>query len=230
MITVSIDTTKFAEQLREYMDYTKKDLADVVNQKAFFIALKARDFTPAADPDAIRRQLLTPVLAFRRGQEARRKKGARKPVRVKLIYLIIQARRARAGESGYYGDDMRRAVQGVLGGRRSAAGFEKAGWVWAMRDLAPYVPSAMRYARRHNLRVGSTPVGRADPARESLDPSALILNRAWPRRQHDRAGALRLQTRMGNALQLAFDEEGRSMMDYVNDKMTERIVKQGLGP
>ena len=92
------------------------------------------------------------------------------------------------------------------------------------------MPSARDYAEAHNIRIGNTPTGRADPAKEGLDPTALILNRAWPKRQHAKVGALRLQTVMTGALQRAFDEEGQSMVEYVENKMRERLVKQGLGP
>jgi hypothetical protein len=230
MITVSIDTTKFAEQLRAYVDESRKDLAEIVNTKAFFISLKALRYTPAAKADMVRRELIAPRLAFRGGAEARRPKGRKglKAVRVPLLYLILQARRARAGKKGFYGAEMREKSEAMLRARGQAVGFEKAGWVWNLRHLAPYVPSARDYAEAHNIRIGQTPTGRAEPAREGLDPTALILNRAWPKRQHAKVGALRLQTQMTNALQLAFDEETRSMRDYVNDKMTERIIKQHL--
>jgi len=110
----------------------------------------------------------------------------------------------------------------IINARKASVGFAKAGWVWALRDLAPYVPSAARYAQVHGIRIGSRPLGSSTAAQASLNPAALIANRAWPTRTANVANAQRLQSLMRDALARAIDEEEDDMLVYMERKLQDR--------
>jgi hypothetical protein len=226
--SIRIDTTKLNAAIREYMSFTKKDLAEVINTKAFFIALKALQYTPAAKQARIQAELYrtVPAKVIKRRYGRVSAKGA-PPVR--LIYLIVNARQRQAGRKGLKGSAMAEAAQKIIGARMASVGFEKAGWVWALRDLAPFVPSATRYAQRHDIRLSSTPLGLGIGAQPGLNIGALIANRAFPRRRKQTKGlnVVRLESIMRNSLQRAVDEEAASTVAYIQRKFDERAKEVG---
>jgi hypothetical protein len=222
-VSIRIDTTRLNSAIREYMNHTKKDLAEVVNTKAFFIALKALRYTPAAKEARISAELFRTVPA----KVLKRRYGrvsAKGQAPVRLIYLIVNARQRQAGRKGLKGAAMADAAQKIIGARMASVGFEKAGWVWALRDLAPFVPSAARYAQRHDIRLSSTPLGLAIGAQPGLNVSALIANRAFPRRRKNTKGLniVRLESILRNSLQRAVDEEAADTVKYIERKFDER--------
>lgn len=221
-VSIQIDTRDFAETLKRYMEHTKKDLAEVVNTKAFFVCLKALKHTPAARAAQIERELRQKIIVDRPEGKTiirRSRKG------VARINLIVNARRKKKGLPGLQGAAMEAESLKVINARKASVGFAKAGWVWALRDLAPLVPSAARYAQTHNIRIGSTPLGSSVAAQPSVTPTAQIANRAFPRRTANASSAQRLRDLMTYALARAIDEEEDDMLQYIERKMQARAVE-----
>jgi len=221
-VSIQIDTRAFSATLQQYMEHTKKDIAEVVNTKAFFICLKALKYTPAARSSQIERELRQKIIVDRRSGKTvirRSRKG------VARINLIVNARQRHKGEPGLSGAVMEAAALKIINARKAAVGFAKAGWVWAMRDIAPYVPSAAKYASERGIRIGSKAIGSSVVAHPGFTAAAQIANRAWPTRTPKVANAQRLQDLMRDALSRAVEEERASMVEYVERKMTERAVE-----
>jgi hypothetical protein len=218
-VSIQLDLRDFNSTLQRYMEFTKKDLAEVVNTKAFFICLKALKHTPNARASQIEREMRQKIIVDRaQGKTVirRSRKG------VARVNLIVNARRKWNGDPGLQGAEMEAAALKIINARKAAVGFAKAGWVWALRDLAPYVPSASRYATAHGIRIGSRPLGSSTAAQPGLTPAALIANRAWPTRTPNVANVQRLQSLMRDALARAIDEEEDDMLIYMERKLQDR--------
>jgi hypothetical protein len=220
---LTISTSEFTSELRKYVEVSKKEIAEVINAKAFFIALKALKYTPTAKAASIRSELMAKVSGRRFDKKTGQWKFSH--ATVPRLYLIINARRRKAGKPGLRGSDMEAAAKGMLRARQHAAGFEKSGWAWSLKDLANYVPSALKYAQSHDLRIGQTQLGGATPAQPGDFPTAFIANRAWPKHEPAKGRGERLQTLMGDALSKAIQEETDSMTEYVRQKMSASARK-----
>jgi hypothetical protein len=126
--------------------------------------------------------------------------------------LIVNARRGRAVEKGFYGRQMERAIREVLGARYRSIAFLKSCWLPAVKTLAPLVkdksgvPSLDSSARQ----VGRVK-GEAKPALAQTNPTATIVNLATARR--DEKGALLKFG--GPALRQALMEEEASTRDEI---------------
>ncbi len=223
LVSIKLDTREFSETLLRYMEFTKKDFAEVINTKAFFVALKALRFTASARASQIERELRAKIIVERiqlgKSQATLIRNSKRGVAR---INLIVNARRKRKGLPGLKGGEMEEASEKIIAARKASVGFAKAGWVWALKDLAPYVPSAAKYAETHGIRIGSRAIGSSIPAQVGLTPAAQIANRAFPKRTPNVANAQRLRDMMTEALSMAISEEQASMVEYIERKMIER--------
>jgi hypothetical protein len=119
--TVTVDTSRFDAAWKEYLPKTKRSLADAVNARTFFLMLRLYCLLPPKSPQAARNKILDyynrPV-----GSPAFDKKTGKKVGRsrqLRLVHLIAQAKNAKAGNEGLYGQKMKDAAAKL---RRRAAG------------------------------------------------------------------------------------------------------------
>lgn len=225
-VSIQIDTRAFADTLKRYMEHTKKDLAEVVNTKAFFVCLKALRHTPAARASRIERELRHKIV-LKDADENWVSSPSRARKSVSRINLIVNARRRRHGlpalvpGRGKLSSEMEAESLKIINARKASVGFAKAGWVWALKGLAHYVPTATQYAHDHGIRIGSTPLGASIPSPASMMPVATIINRAMPTR-HRTASIARLKALQTEALTRALEEERASMVEYIERKLQAR--------
>jgi hypothetical protein len=189
-----LQTAEWDRVFPKYMALVRRDLADVLNTKAFFIARRSVVETPKA----------------RLGRMDRKTAA--------ILGRIINQRRGARGEKGLYGKEMLKAVEILYAARRRSVAFLKSGWLPAIRALEARVDPKYRRGAARNDRAAKQfgqPKGGAIPARTGWQVVARIENAALS--SHDDKQAL--QTFGGPALQRAFDHEARSMVEYLERKL-----------
>ena len=201
-ISFRVNDREFTETLRKYVLVSLKEIPDIVNTKAFFIARRAVVETPKADLAAINAL-----------------KGSA------LIGKMINKRRGIRGEKGLYGKEMSKAVGMVLAARRRSIAFLKSGWLPAIRILAGVVKQKRGVARAdRSSKIYGVPKGTATAAVNGFRVRAVIENAANATR--DNKDAL---IKYGEpALQKAFAFETQSMIDYMERKLKTAANSVGI--
>ncbi len=186
------------------MTYTKRDLATVLNTKGFFIARRAVIETPKASNKEIR--------------SLYREDGGR------LLGKMLNLRRAKHGEKGLYGDEMRKAARVVVSARSRSIAFIKSGWLTAIRKLEPFAERRGAPRQERGPKQYGRDKGDAIPARAATFMRATIINTASATRDHKQA-----LIRYGlPALQKAFDFETASMEAYILRKLLQSARSFGI--
>lgn len=212
------DQSTFDRTLGEYAAYSKRTHADIINKKAYYVARKAIWFTPKADTYRMKQQLggfITVNRLNRKGKSVKRKElqlVKSKQVNAPLAALIVNARRAKHVEKGFYGRQMAVAIRELLAARYRSVAFIKSCWLPAVKTLAPLVkdkagaPSIDSSAKQYKRAKGE-----AKPAKPEMNPTAMIVNLATARR--DERGAL---LKFGKpALDQALADEESSTRDEI---------------
>jgi hypothetical protein len=220
---LTLDQSVFTDTLEQYMQVTKRTVAQVINTKSWYVARKAIWFTDKSDKGMIESSLGRMVKVDRltkSGKTVRRRQlelVSSSQQDAPLAALIINARRGRKGIPGLYGKAMTAAIRDLLASRGRSTAFLKSGWLGAVKKLGPLAdkaggtPPIDDKARRYGLEKGY-----ADPAEPGFDVTALIVNEACTR--HDATGSA-LQRVGGKGLQIAFDDEAASMQQYIEDHL-----------
>lgn len=192
------DQSKFDATLRQYIAVSGKEVVDVLNSKAYFVARKALWFTKKAAPKNI--------TALR---TAATESGGL------LVGAMINRRLGAKSLPGLYGKDMRQAINLLIASRRRSIAFLKSGWIPAIRGLDPKAKDKhMAAPRVGGVKQIGVPKGRFKAASES-SMTARIVNSAQARSDTKSA----LEKIGGPALNRAFDDEAASMMAYMNRKL-----------
>jgi hypothetical protein len=204
-IKFKVDTREFDKTMREYVNYSKRDISTIVNTKAYYIARRAVAETPLAESKEIREFI-------------KRDSG-------RIAGSIINARRGQRGEKGLYGKEMAKAVATMLASRLRARAFIKSGWLWAVKVLAPHAEKigGPSLGKGKPELIGK-PKGGATPAVEGWSVRASIINTvtaAWDKRD----GAAKVAE---PALERAFEFERQSMLGYIERKLRGTAKSSGI--
>ncbi len=231
-VTFKIDAREFTDTLKKYKDYSKRDVATIVNTKAFYIARGATRLTPGADPNSIKSQL---GRLIRKNKKviaityAKVKRFTRWGLEYEAPFaaLIINARLGRKSKKGLYGQSMRDAITRMISARNSSVKFLASGWIQAIKTLAP-LAAKIGGGQKQDPKareIGPTAKGSASPARNSAwSATALITNSANAKRDHKDA----LMRYAKPALEQAFADEEQSMQAYIENKQSEAATKAGI--
>lgn len=145
MINVQVDTKAFDKALDEYMKFTKKSVADVINAKAYYIARNAVLFTHKASASKIETDL---------------NESSRDFPDVPLAAIIINSRLKKQGKKGLSGRKMAQAVKKMINARKKAVNFLRSGWLPAIRILETFMKRGdsnnLKYVRRYAPKTDST--------------------------------------------------------------------------
>ena len=137
--TVTVDTSRFDAAWREYLPKTKRSLADAVNARTFFLMLRLYCLLPPKSPQAARNKILDyfnrPVGADRFDKKTGKRVGKSRQLRV--VHLIAQAKNAKAGKPGLYGQDMRDAAGKLRRRAAGSVGYLKSAVTKAIKKLSP---------------------------------------------------------------------------------------------
>jgi hypothetical protein len=205
--TFRIDRREFDKTLKEYRQYSKRDMATICNTKAFYIARRATVETQKSKKSQIRADLMA---------------GSRVAPEAPLAALIVQARRAAAGLRGLFGKKMREAVRELIKNRRVAS--LASGWIPAIKAFEPLAEKRGAPRQASQAKQVGKPKGYGRPAKEGWFSKAILANLMTAK--WDTAGTA--EGVATPALQRAFDAEEASMKGYIERKMKESAQKAGI--
>jgi hypothetical protein len=205
MVGIKVDTSAFDRAFKEYLNYNKRSLAEIVNTKAYFIARNAIGDTKAADKGKIEKELMGPSKDYPKAP---------------LAAIIINSQRGKG--NGLSGAKMKAAVEKLIRARKAHVNFVRSGWKTAMKQLASAVPS----------KRGQRPVpagvrdrrftGGAKAAKANWFAIASIWNSA---RDKTGKGTAKIQQILQDGAQKAIDRETASMKEYVMKKLQEHVKR-----
>ena len=201
-VSIRFDHREFDRTLREYTNYSKRDIPTIVNTKAFYIARRATIETPAVSASEIR--------SFTKDQE--------------VMGKIINKRRGARGEKGLYGKEMSKMVATVKAARLRSRAFLKSGWIWAIKKLEPFAEKIGAPRQDRAAKAIGKAKGDGIPARGGWSVVSKLINTvtaAWDKRE----GAAKYAV---PALKRAFDFETASMLKYIERKLTASAKKAGI--
>lgn len=205
--SIKIDTSEFRATLKEYKEYTKRDLATILNTKGFYIARGAARETLRVSVSKIRSEL---------------RAGSSIEADAPLAAVIINARRGAANQKGLFGDELKKAVAAFIKARIKSRAFMAAGFIPAIKAFEPFAERKNRAPKADRaVKQFGSPKGSGTPARpDSWISRAVITNTAASK--HDKGGAEGVAIA---GLQIAFDDEIVSMRKHIEDKMQETANK-----
>jgi hypothetical protein len=192
----------FTAALKQYAVASKKTLPEILNQKAYWIALRAIKNTYKVDKDTISAEL---------NQQSR----------ISQRLTIAEALVIRATPDKHFTvNQLERASKKLVNKRRRAVGSLRVGLISAINTLAPF---AEKRSLRTKISV-ARPKGYAIPARDdSWKPSATVVN------SMQAGGDVKARGYMESALDNAMIAEAASMMAYVEKKMKPHTDKFNKG-
>jgi hypothetical protein len=217
MVNISVDTKAFDKAMDEYMAFTKKSVAEVINAKAFFIARNAVLFTDKTPPTKIESEL-----------NAQSRDYAPTPLSV----VIINSRQKKKGEKGLTGRKMGQAIKKMLAARRRAVNFLRSGWLPAIRILETAMKRGdIKFAKRYAPKNDSTvkqygqDKGSAIWAKPNLERTYAQIENAVQGEGRGKVNTGRVQSIITKGLDKAIKAEIASMKVYVERKMNPATDK-----
>lgn len=221
--TLKINTRDFRATLTEYRKVSRRDLATILNTKAFYIARGAVRNTVKADRNKIRADLNSP--AYQVDLKGKNPTATDFPP---LAAAIINSRRGKAGLKGLYGADMRAAIRSLINARQRSRAFVASGFIAAIKKFFPLAERKSQAPRNDSTvkQYGQAKGSAVVATDASWKMLASITNTAsGPRETRDA-----LERYGGPALQQAVNDEVRSMKQYMLDKFSATAKKFSAKP
>jgi len=226
---IDIDTRDFDAALKDYYRASEKALPEIINQRLFNVAARTMDGLPPAPGDeqktrskikAYLTQAITTRLGRTKGGKFKRK--GRKSDQLTRVNLIVQARRAKAGQKGLYGQAMRRASTSFKIRAQVGVGFLKSPFIPVIKGLIGIVKYRKVNTRWGRISVwpGSRGHGKVDPAKTGLNPEG-VFNVSWGLGPSSGQAS----TLVGNALQKAFDSETAEIRRHMEERLQKEADK-----
>ena len=151
--SLQLETKEFSKALKEFSVKSSRALPEIINARMFYVLARAflilRPANPEAERARIRGYLREPTGDV---NKVSRKTGKRigKNRLLRRVHLITQAKNAKAGKTGLYGADMKKAAGKLMRRAIGSVGY-----------LAAPVAKAIKKAQGHFAQFGGateTPV------------------------------------------------------------------------
>lgn len=200
----------FNNALKEYRKWSKKQPAEVINSKMFFIARNATNTTKKADPNKIRDELSAP---------------SRDYPDVELGAIIVNVQQHKKGKKGLTGEKMARALEKLKRIAVSHTNFLRSGWLPAIRILSSavkrgdvafttrYAPKQAKGLKQIGKDKGSAIYAKDDSVRCHGEIANFI--------GQDKQSSPTVQNILLKGLQEAVTLEVKSMVTYLQKKYDE---------
>lgn len=213
---MTVNIAKFQAALKRVLEHTSRETPIVINDAARDIIIKAAELTHKADAGKIERELSSGTITRTHSKTGKTLKKpklvAYKPAR--LVYLIINAKRTKAGQSGLNNTDMSKEAQKFIRRRKSAVGFTAyAGWQKALQAVGGRGFGAKN--QQPGFESSSAKGGHGIKATQGNLVAKMI----------NTASAIELYGR--NALQEAIDNKTRSMLEHLEQKLQKSFKESG---
>ena len=215
MVKIKIDTRDFDKALAEYMTFSKKSVADIINTKLYYIARNATMTTQKSDPAKIRGELEGPSRSYPSAP---------------LGAIIVNKQLKLAGKKGKSGDGMIKAMEGLIKKRISYINFVRSGWKNAIKQIEAYLKTTGEY-RFANRWSQNAPFDRGAMKKKTI-PSmgkAIVarierIGRVYGEIQNNvsgKDGKPSITPIKQEGLQKAVDKETASMRVYIERKLND---------
>jgi hypothetical protein len=190
---LTVDSREWANTLRQYLPYVRRDLAYVLNKKGMVISARASRETAKANWSKAKSELR------------------------RMAYAIITKQRREKGKPLPTKDEWPEVVEAFLVARQRSMAWLKAGWIPAIQEFARAIGKT---STAKGLRAKHK-VGGATPAKQSVSPRAELFNAAIA--THGGTGAeSALSEHAGKGLKIAMEKEMADMVRFVEREMQRR--------
>ena len=204
---------EFNKVLNEYSKWTKRQPAEIVNAKLYFIALRAMNDTKTANKENIRTKLEAPSESY---------------PDVSLAAILVNQQLGKKGKKGLTGPKMATAIEKLIKKEQSRTQFLRSGWLPAVKNLDYYnkrgdINFIKRFAPKkpHGVRQYGKDKGSCIFAKERINTWGRISNFVGYGKQATPTVNPILQTGLDNAVKA----EIASMRTYITKKHSEQFDK-----
>lgn len=232
-VTVRVNTQKFDAAMDQYRRLTSKTVAEIVNTKAYYIALNALNSTQHANIADIRAelgQIVTVKYKDKKGKERKKKTFAAALSRkhgdqqVPLAEILVNAERKKQGQPLIFGKELTSEMRKLYARRIRSVNFVRAGWIPAIKGLTPLAKKDGSTQRDTSVKAAGEPKGGVIPGRQSDIWTSVC------KIYNDVVGSDNKPSNYVNnikniGLQKAINKEAASMMAYVDKKLQEAADK-----
>lgn len=216
--TIKIDMTAFNRSLAEYIKEDRRDLAEIVNSKMFWILKGARDATPMASRAEILKAL--------GGEDvAKFSKKVFGPVRghgvakgSKNAYALLAYWAKKKGWAIPYKKRAAKA-KALIGRRLAAIGKLKVGWNLPLKKFAAIAKEFLSISKEGGAVKQR---GQAKPATPGWNP---IATAEYSLAVKKGDAAFQIDPRVEAALGISFQKEAASMAAKTAERMARRLAK-----
>lgn len=222
MVDIKLNTREFDRVLAEYVKVNRREYTVIVNTKLKAIAFNALNYTEKADPSKIEAKLgalqtasqIASTKTGKRFKKARKVFGKARTFAEKIV-LSKLGKGEKLSES-----ELKSRGKKLISARKRGVAFIKSGWLPAIGILSKLVRGGGK-RRDRSAKVIGKPKGTAKPVKDGafINTSGTITNTAiLPKSKSSfRAGRPMRVAVVG--LQKGFDEETRSMIEYMQKKL-----------
>lgn len=178
---VTIDMRQFSKAMLDVQTVSRKTLADQCNQRAMNVSARCVETMPPVNVSAARahvKRYMDQQISQRVRQTKKGKfvKAGRAKDQLRLKNLIAQARNAKAGHKGLYGQAMRLAAAKLSRMAQISQGFLKSVFIPVIVGLYPFVKYRPKASLTNSISrwPGSSGFGKITPAKAGLNPTAIV--------------------------------------------------------
>ena len=197
--SIKVNMREFQRWFKRNREYSRRGLAEDVNQSAYSVAIGAVAMTKRGSKGRIRSYLMGP---------------SNVNPKAPIAAILINSKRSAKGSRGLYGAAMREAVIEFVRKQQDSINFLRAGWLPAVQIFGNAIgksigANAVQFLSRFGYGGGG-----AEKAKRGINPIARLWNSSFSR-----------HTSTDNGIQFA--EAGlRKAIDRETNRMRSRVTKK----
>jgi len=221
-----IDVRAFNEMLDEYKKVSSRSLTEILNNKAYYIAVNALNYTKKANIEDIRKdmgRIVTTGVINKRGKAVNRKVYEaslnRSNKTVPLAALIVNAKLRKEGQPPVFGEELNDAMRKLYASRVRSISFVRASWIPAIKRLSALVKKSGPTRPDTTAKKYGQDKGGCQPA---LVTGSTVKASIW---SDIHKTAARISKNLQEGLRIAYQKETMSMAGYIKNKMDKDTAK-----
>jgi hypothetical protein len=216
-ITMKLEGMKeFHKVFDEYKTWNKREGADIINAKLYFIALQAMRATKAVDKSDIPKKLGVP---------------SRVNPEIPLVAILVNKQLAAQHKKGLSGNKMKLAIEKYIKRAQTRVGFLRAGWIPCIKKLDYWnklgdISFIKRYAPKKPTGVKQYGKDKGDVLAAKVTTGTRSFGWIWNMVGMDnKQNSPTVDKILNDGLKEAIQSEISSMNKYIERKYTEQFQK-----
>ena len=201
MINAKVDVSDFNLILKDYLKFSKREIAEVLNTKMYYILCGATQDIKKIESPAIESDLRGPS-----------KVNPTAP----LAAILVNTSRKRSGKRGLFGAKMKTAIEKFIAAKKRTSAYLASTPIGSIREFAPYVRRKMGYKADTRTKQRGTPKSMGYPVRDmnksTMTASTII-------KIKDKKNNSRVMAVLTEGIQRAFNRETKSMVEYISRQL-----------